>query len=152
MPWNKVLVLHGPNLNLLGSRETQVYGRLTLEQINDAIKERSSALNIKVDCIQSNHEGELIDQIQEATGKYSGILINPAALTHYSYSLRDALAASGLPFIEVHLSNIYAREDFRSYSVVSSIAGGVISGLGLDSYLLGLEALAGLLAKNGKGQ
>ncbi len=144
----KVLVLHGPNLNLLGGRDPDIYGSLTLEQVNEALKERGSNLRAEVDCFQSNHEGLLADRIQEAAHVYDGLLINPAALTHYSYVLRDTLAACGLPLVEVHLSNIYAREAFRQHSVISPVAGGVICGLGMDSYLLGLEALIRLIEKS----
>lgn len=144
MPIN-VLVLHGPNLNLLGSRETAVYGMLTLSEIDRALEQRGAGLGANVCCFQSNHEGALVDKIQQALGLSDGILINPGALTHYSYALRDALAAVGLPLVEVHVSNIFAREPFRAHSVISPIAGGVICGLGPESYLLGLEALVKLI-------
>jgi len=147
----KIIVLHGPNLNLLGQREPGIYGTLTLEQINDALKERGSELEAEVDCFQSNHEGVLVDRIQEAAGRYNGLLINPAALTHYSYAVRDALAACDLPLVEVHLSNIFSREPFRQHSVVSAVATAVICGLGPDSYLLGLDALVGLI-RGGRGK
>ncbi len=143
----KILVLHGPNLNLLGDREPDQYGNFTLDQINKALEERGLGLQAEVVCFQSNHEGVLVDRIQEAAHQYHGILINPAALTHYSYALRDALAACRLPLVEVHLSNIFAREPFRRHSVISAVAGGVICGLGPDSYVLGLEALIGLIGK-----
>lgn len=145
MPFKKVLVIHGPNLNLLGEREPEIYGRLNLSRIDTVLKEQGAALGVAVDCCQSNHEGELVDYIQEARRRYHGILINPAALTHYSYSLRDALSAAGLPVIEVHLTNVFARDEFRRYSVISPVARGVICGLGLDSYRLGLQALVNLL-------
>ncbi len=141
----KVIVLHGPNLNLLGKREPELYGSVTLEQIDAALQERAAELQVAVECCQSNHEGVLIDRIQGAADQYAGILINPAAFTHYSYAIRDALAATGLPLVEVHLSNIFAREDFRSHSVISPLANGVISGLGADSYILGLEALVKII-------
>ena len=142
-----ILVLHGPNLNLLGNRDPEHYGDQTLEQINLALAEKADKLGLYVDCFQSNHEGELIDTIQQAHSRYQGILFNPAAFTHYSYALRDVLEAVKIPVIEVHLSNIYQREAFRQHSVISPIAAGVICGLGLNSYLLGLDALAAILEK-----
>ncbi len=141
----KVIVLHGPNLNLLGSREPGIYGTTTLEEINGALIERGEKLGLSVDCFQSNHEGALVDRIQEAGPDRDGILINPAALSHYSYALRDALAAAALPLVEVHMSNIYAREGFRGHSVISAVAGAVICGMGAGSYILGLEALSALI-------
>lgn len=136
----KVLVIHGPNLNLLGYREPGVYGRTTLEEIDQALREKASAHQIELETYQSNHEGELVEKIQDARGKTDAIIINPAAFTHYSIALRDAVAAVDVPVIEVHLSNIYSREDWRASSVISPVAAGVISGFGAQSYLLGLEA------------
>ncbi|NMA92216.1 MAG: type II 3-dehydroquinate dehydratase [Firmicutes bacterium] len=145
MAQNKIMVLHGPNLNLLGEREPGIYGRLSLSRIDRMLKEEGLALGVAVDCHQSNGEGELVDHIQGARRRYQGILINPAALTHYSYSLRDALVAVELPVIEVHLSNIFAREQFRHHSVISPVAEGIICGLGPESYRLGLQALVKIL-------
>ena len=137
----KILVLHGPNLNLLGMREPAVYGRFTLEEINTALIKLGEELGCKVSLMQSNSEGELVDAIQEASGKFDGILINPAAYTHTSIAILDALSAVALPVVEVHLSNIHGREEFRSKSYVARIAVGQICGFGIDSYLLGLRAL-----------
>jgi 3-dehydroquinate dehydratase-2 len=136
-----VLVLHGPNLNLLGTREPEVYGSVTLEEINAQLEASGKQRGCQIECCQSNHEGVLVDRIQDAPSWASGILINPAGLTHSSVSLRDALAATALPIVEVHLSNIFAREEFRHHSYVSSIAVGIVSGFGADSYRLGLDAL-----------
>jgi len=143
----RILILHGPNLNLLGRREPELYGRQTLAEIDQLLKKRARDLDVQVGTFQSNSEGALIDRIQEAMGHLDGILINPGALTHYSYSLRDALAASGVPLVEVHLSNIFAREPFRHHSVVSPVAVGIICGFGEESYLLGLEALLKMITK-----
>ena len=137
----RILVVHGPNLNLLGKREPEVYGTQTLADINGELATVAKAIGIEIDCFQSNHEGELIDRIQEAMGHESGILINPGGFTHSSVALRDALVATTLPVVEVHLSNVYARESFRQHSYVSPIALGVISGLGARGYRFGLEAL-----------
>ena len=136
-----VLVIHGPNLNLLGTREPEIYGTTTLEEIDAGLEAAGKQRGCQVECCQSNHEGVLIDRIQEARGWASGILINPAGLTHSSVGLRDALVASELPVVEVHLSNIFAREEFRHHSYVSGIAVGLVSGFGVDSYRLGLDAL-----------
>jgi 3-dehydroquinate dehydratase-2 len=137
----RVIVIHGPNLNLLGTREPEVYGSTSLAQIDAHLGALAKELDCEIESYQSNHEGILIDRIQEARGTADGILINPAGLTHSSVSLRDALVASELPVVEVHLSNVFARESFRQHSYISGIALGVISGFGPRSYLLGLEAL-----------
>jgi 3-dehydroquinate dehydratase-2 len=146
---SKVLVLHGPNLNLLGLREPQVYGKLTLEQINQKIAQSAEQLGLEVQIRQSNHEGELIEYIQQASENgIQAILINPAGYTHTSVALRDAIKAVGLPTVEVHLSNIYQREHFRRHSLVSAVAAGQISGFGAESYLLGLQAAKQLIGQS----
>ena len=141
-----ILVLNGPNLNLLGSREPSIYGRASLADIAKACQKRAKALGFAVDFRQSNHEGELIDWVQQARGKNAGIVINPGGYSHTSVALLDALVTSDLPVIEVHLSNIFKREAFRHHSFVSQAARGVICGLGAQGYLLALEALADILA------
>ncbi len=143
----KILVLHGPNLNLLGSREPVVYGKVTLEEINTALSRLGEELGCRVSTFQSNSEGGLVDAIQAASGIYDGILVNPAAYTHTSVAILDAFTAVSLPVVEVHLSNIHSREDFRSKSFVARIAVGQICGFGIDSYLLGLRALCAHLKK-----
>ncbi len=141
----RILVIHGPNLNLLGTREPDIYGATTLAQIDAELATLAKDAGCELDALQSNHEGLLIDRIQEARSNADGVLINPAGLTHSSVSLRDALIASELPVVEVHLSNVFARESFRHHSYVSGIAVGVISGFGPSSYRLGLDALIGHL-------
>ena len=137
----KVLVLHGPNLNLLGRREPEIYGHKTLSGINDDLTVQAAGLGVTLTILQSNHEGVLIDTIHDAFGVIDGIVINPGGLTHTSVALRDALAGVAIPFVEVHLSNVYARESFRHHSYLSPIALGVISGFGPNSYSLGLSAI-----------
>lgn len=141
----RIMVLHGPNLNLLGKREPHIYGEITLQSINTQLEAKAEEMDLELEIHQSNHEGVLVDFIQEAPARCAAILINPAALTHYSIALFDALKAADLPAVEIHLSNIYCREEFRQKSVVSPAVNGVISGLGSQGYLLGLEALASLL-------
>ncbi len=143
----RVLVLHGPNLNMLGTREPDIYGTATLDDINAELAQVAKERGAEVEFFQSNHEGALIDRIQDAPAFADGILVNPAGLTHSSVSLRDALAASQLPVVEVHLSNVFAREEFRRHSFVSGIAVGVVSGFGAASYRLGLEGLLGALSR-----
>ena len=146
MPY-QILVLHGPNLNLLGRREPDVYGTVTLEGINFALEALAAERGAELYIVQSNHEGVLVDAIHEALDWAQGILINAGAYTHTSVALRDALAAAALPAVEVHLSNIYAREEFRHHSWLAPVCVGQISGLGIDSYLLGLEGLLRVLEK-----
>lgn len=140
---SNILVLHGPNLNLLGVREPSVYGSVTLAEVNRQLDEAAAARGATLRTVQANDEGALIDAIHASLGWADGILINPGAFTHYSYALRDALAAIGIPTVEVHLSNVYAREPFRHKSVIAPVCLGQISGFGTQSYLLGLVALLG---------
>ncbi|MGD9015692.1 MAG: type II 3-dehydroquinate dehydratase [Candidatus Omnitrophota bacterium] len=143
----KILVIHGPNLDLLGKREPKIYGKVTLKEINAALRNLAKGKRVKLEIIQSNHEGEIVSVIGEAKDKYSAILINPAAYTHTSVAIRDAILASSLPSVEVHLSNIYAREEFRQKSLMNPVVSGGIYGFGLQSYILGLHA-AILLARS----
>ena len=145
----KILVIHGPNLDRLGTREPEVYGTATLEEINRALEKEAEGLGVQVQPFQSNHEGEIVEKIGSASEKgYQAILLNPAGYTHTSVAIRDAVEAAGVPTIEVHLSNIYAREEFRQKSLIAPAAAGQITGFGLQSYLLALRAA---VKKYGKG-
>jgi len=137
----KILIIHGPNLNMLGKREPEIYGATTLEEINAALTAKAKELGAEVTFFQSNSEGEIVSSIQDSMSKVDGIVINPGAYTHTSVAIRDAILSSGLPVVEVHISNIYKREDFRQQSFVSGVALGVISGFGVNSYSLGLSGL-----------
>ncbi|PIV39426.1 MAG: type II 3-dehydroquinate dehydratase [Candidatus Omnitrophica bacterium CG02_land_8_20_14_3_00__42_8] len=145
----KILVIHGPNLNLLGKREPEIYGKATIEGINKKLNAIAKKKKITLEIFQSNHEGEIVDKIGGARDKYSALLINPAAYTHTSVAIRDAISAVNIPAVEVHLSNIYAREDFRRNSLIASVVKGQISGFGIDSYLYGLDAAINLAKNNG---
>jgi 3-dehydroquinate dehydratase II len=141
----RIAVLNGPNLNLLGQREPEVYGRTSLAEIEAMVREAAQSLGVQIDWFQTNHEGELVDAVQKLRGRADGALINAAALTHSSLALRDALLAVRIPFVELHLSNIFAREPERRHSVIADLAVGMITGFGAQSYLLALQALMGRL-------
>lgn len=143
----KILVIHGPNLDLLGTREPDVYGKVTLKEINTRLKALAKKKKVTLKIAQSNHEGEIVDLIGKTKGNFEAILINPAAYTHTSVAIADAIAACGVPAVEVHLSNIYSREEFRRISLVAPVAKGQVSGFGPLSYLLGLEAAISLTGK-----
>jgi 3-dehydroquinate dehydratase-2 len=145
----KILVIHGPNLNLLGKREPEIYGAITLDDINRRLAALAGELGVEVSFYQSNHEGELVQKIQDAMGAYQGIVINPGAYTHTSVALRDAISSTGIPTVEAHISNIYKREEFRKHSYISGVAAGQISGFGADSYLLALRAIVGIVKDGG---
>ncbi len=146
----KILVLHGPNLNLLGTREPEIYGYTTLADINQMLCDRAAESGLAVDCFQSNHEGALVDAIQDAKGKYAFVILNAAAYTHYSIAMRDAIAAIDVPVIEVHLSNIHTREEFRHHSVIAPVVMGQICGFGVDSYMAALEVVIRKLSQGEK--
>ena len=145
----KILVIHGPNLNMLGKREPEVYGAATLEQLHAELAAQAASLAVVLEIRQTNHEGVMVDMIQAADGAFDCIIINPAAFTHYSISVRDALAAISTPAIEVHLSNIYRREEFRHHSVTAPVTVGQIAGFGPQGYILALHAALGIIGRGG---
>ena len=138
----KILIIHGPNLNLLGEREPEIYGNDTMDSVNAEIAKEAQGLGLSCDFFQSNHEGEIIDKIHSVRKTHSGIIVNPGAYTHYSYAIRDAIAAITIPCIEVHLSNVYSRDEFRSKSVIAPVCKGQIAGFGKQSYILALKGIA----------
>lgn len=146
-----ILVIHGPNLNLLGDREVRVYGRVTMTQINADLSKEAAKLGVRIRFTQSNHEGKIVDLIGGARKEYHGILINPAAYTHTSVAIRDAILAASLPAVEVHLSNIYKREEFRQHSLTAPACIGQVAGFGMESYLLGLKGLVNSIRASIKG-
>lgn len=147
----RLQVLHGPNLNLLGGREPEIYGSATLEEVDEAVLEVAEELGVEVDILQSNHEGDLIDRVQEAAPSVSGYVVNAGGYTHTSVALRDALVASQRPFVEVHLSNVFRRESFRRESLLAAVALGTVSGFGADSYTLAVRGLVRhLMQMNGE--
>ncbi|MBL7084729.1 MAG: type II 3-dehydroquinate dehydratase [Candidatus Omnitrophica bacterium] len=143
----KILVIHGPNLDLLGQRQPEIYGATTLAEINKELKKLAQDENTELEFLQSNHEGEIVEAVGSAKDKFDALLINPAAYTHTSVAIRDAIDAIEIPTVEVHLSNIYAREEFRHTSLIAPVVRGQVSGFGLNSYLLGLRAAIGLIKK-----
>jgi 3-dehydroquinate dehydratase-2 len=147
MAAKKILVLNGPNLNTLGRRQPQIYGRTTLGEIEKRVRALALELRVEVDFRQSNSEGELVTWIQQAADRFAALVINPAAYTHTSLALRDAVSAAGVPTVEIHISNIHSREPFRHHSFTAEVAVGQIAGFGVDSYLLGLRAAVGLIKK-----
>ena len=142
---NRILVIHGPNLNMLGRREPEIYGHQSLDEINAGLLSLGEKLGLEIETFQSNHEGEIVERIQQAVGSCDGILINPAAYTHTSIAIRDALSLLDIPVVEIHLSNIYKREPFRHDSLIADIAAARIAGFGAQGYLLALKGLAGLI-------
>lgn len=146
----KILVINGPNLNMLGRREPDIYGGFTLDELNRRITALAGELGAEVSFYQSNHEGELVQKIQEALGVYDALVINPGAYTHTSIAIRDAISSTGVPTVETHISNIYKREEFRKHSYISGVAVGQIAGFGAESYLLALRAAVGLVKDGGK--
>ena len=142
---HKVLVIHGPNLNMLGKREPEMYGHQTLDEINAGLKAKAGELGLQIETFQSNHEGDIVEKIQQAHGTFDGILINPAAYTHTSIAIRDSLSLLNIPVVEIHLSNIYQRESFRHTSMTAGIVRAQISGFGSHGYLLALEGLVKML-------
>lgn len=148
----RFLVIHGPNLNLVGIREPGIYGSMGIQEINQRILERAQALGVDCDIWQSNHEGAIVDKLQQARGAYSGVVLNAGAYTHYSIAIRDAIAAIQLPVVEVHISNVHAREEFRHHSAIAPVCRGGIFGLGWRGYLLALEALAADCTEEGTAQ
>ena len=145
-----ILLINGPNLNLLGTREPEIYGHKTLSQIENELIKAAKSKDIRLQCFQSNHEGEIVDKIQNSIGRIKGILINAGAFTHTSVAIRDALIGSKIPFIELHISNIFNREDFRKESFLTDKAIGIISGFGIKSYFLSLDGMIGYLKNNNK--
>ena len=135
----KILIINGPNLNMLGTREAEIYGKTTLKDIETELKNKAEKLNVEIECFQSNHEGEIVDKICNAKNNFDAIIINPAAYTHTSVAIRDAFAAVDIPAIEVHISNVYSREEFRHNSLIAPVVVGQIAGLGIQGYLLALE-------------
>ena len=143
----KILVIHGPNLNLLGEREPGIYGEVSFENLNKMIMQKADELGVECEIFQSNHEGAIIDKLHDARKKFDGVAINAGAYTHYSYAIRDAISAIKIPCIEVHISNVFARDEFRSNSVIAPVCRGSISGFGLDSYMLAMTGLCNMIEK-----